>query len=1172
MKEMDEVKKVVFLLSQWVAAVRIFNARGYTDINRVSEDLTLRLLNALYDYDLTNLNWTKSNYPGIDLACEKSGIAFQVTSENTLSKIKEGVKTFFGSQESKSYANGLRFLLLADRKLTITKKQKQAAFWKKYPDFDLDHHIIAIPELMAEIERCYSEDRDRFDMIKTLLEDEFGFGEKKIKRRELLEKIFNGSRHYHDDLRGSGGRFRHLDISEIILSPAQQQKRQGFIDTPVQLNEESDDSGDTNSMNVLEAIPRIWKEDCVHAMLVGEGGMGKTVSLIRLWENLLDDKNFNAMVPVPIFIPLNEFNETISDEDRKDFIKNMIRKHYLEGKDKDLELSDILKRPLREESSDTPSLILLLDGFNEVTIDNRLLDIELRNIIEHWKGVQIIISSRLDMRDEPPFTDAHIIKLLGLEEAAILQYLDKHDISLSNNELTNNHQRLLGLLKNPMMLTIYASTCEAQDAYKNNSNYEFKTNVESPGELLWNFIETQVIKYFSQQGLADKDKWLHRFLLKHLLPAIGYKMESEGRFEFDYQSLASSIDSFLANLSKNDFFCTFPSYAIQEDHLPLQESGIQISHKQKAELIDKLTEKLLMLVKEGTTYRFLHQNFRDFFAAIHILNEAKIALTKNKLPALLTDQTISFYPRQYIGEIEGEHHCKPYLEPDIGWKIKDNSHTILAQCLEQCRNIFDGSTQLAIWNILEIWKQVRGEWTGLDLSRLDLTKVTINSVACSRFFKTKYFSACFNDSLIHSKNILYQGHNDIVRDATYSPKGDYILSASGDETIKKWSVETGEVLKTFNVNPFHLASACYSPDGSKIFSASFEGGIVREFDESRNILSEFRVCPYKITSAIYNSDGRKILITCDEYKIIELETSGGKNVSKILYECSHVTWATYSPNDQKILFIEDDNIIKEMKENEEPVTLELKGHTDKIISAVYSTDGKRILTASFDNTVKEWDLENATCIRTFDMHKSWVRRAAYSPCGKKILCVYQDRVIKEWDIETGALIRTYNGHTLGYNSADISPDKSKIALGSTDHTMQEWSLQNTTCLHFYIGHSFQIYNVIYSRNGKKILSHTRQEENREWSTETGECLSEFGQDKYSEIMQREYLGGGRRPLNYNVGDQSIKYKNPISGEDDTIKCHPGLWIQGCSFANLHPGSDLSEKDKEILRMYGAKGI
>ena len=33
---------------------------------------------------------------------------------------------------------------------------------------------------------------------------------------------------------------------------------------------------------------------------------------------------------------------------------------------------------------------------------------------------------------------------------------------------------------------------------------------------------------------------------------------------------------------------------------------------------------------------------------------------------------------------------------------------------------------------------------------------------------------------------------------------------------------------------------------------------------------------------------------------------------------------------------------------------------------------------------------------------------------------------------------------------------------------------------------------------------------------------------------------------------------------------PGLWIQGCSFAQLHPDCRLSEEEIQLLKMYGGR--
>ena len=54
---------------------------GFQSINRLLESLSIQLFKIIYDYDLTNLNEIKSNYPSIDLADEKRGVAIQVTSK-----------------------------------------------------------------------------------------------------------------------------------------------------------------------------------------------------------------------------------------------------------------------------------------------------------------------------------------------------------------------------------------------------------------------------------------------------------------------------------------------------------------------------------------------------------------------------------------------------------------------------------------------------------------------------------------------------------------------------------------------------------------------------------------------------------------------------------------------------------------------------------------------------------------------------------------------------------------------------------------------------------------------------------------------------------------------------------------------------------------------------------
>jgi hypothetical protein len=236
-----------------------------------------------------------------------------------------------------------------------------------------------------------------------------------------------------------------------------------------------------------------------------------------------------------------------------------------------------------------------------------------------------------------------------------------------------------------------------------------------------------------------------------------------------------------------------------------------------------------MLVKEGETYRFLHQDFRDYFAALHILEEAEMGVKRGEVADVLKQRALPVYIRRFMGQIEGEHYQKPVFHAGKGWLQEIERSSLMNRVLDLCRGIFDGSVGFGPWNIVEVWKEVRGELSGTELSNLDLSRVVLNGTHCSRFYKSDYLPAHFDGSLLHEMSIFSLGHSDIINSVVYSGDGKKILSASDDQTIKEWNVESGLCLKTFTGHGNTVNSALYSGDGKKILSASWDKTI-KEWD------------------------------------------------------------------------------------------------------------------------------------------------------------------------------------------------------------------------------------------------------------------------------------------------------------------------------------------------------
>lgn len=82
------------LLSVFVTRVKGAATLGHTDINVISESVLRDLFRIVFSLPgLRNLNHERRNFPGLDLADDATGVAFQVTATPDLAKVKETLET-----------------------------------------------------------------------------------------------------------------------------------------------------------------------------------------------------------------------------------------------------------------------------------------------------------------------------------------------------------------------------------------------------------------------------------------------------------------------------------------------------------------------------------------------------------------------------------------------------------------------------------------------------------------------------------------------------------------------------------------------------------------------------------------------------------------------------------------------------------------------------------------------------------------------------------------------------------------------------------------------------------------------------------------------------------------------------------------------------------------------
>ena len=784
----------------------------------------------------------------------------------------------------------------------------------------------------------------------------------------------------------------------------------------------SDKFGANTKFPAVYAIENLQSKMNWHCVIVGESGIGKTTTLLKFWQGF---GHVSGKKPISIFVDISRYNVSKYEDD---FIIRSILKEYVTVS-KSYRYEDVLwefmKYPYEKDKSKYPAMVLLLDGFNEVTKDNQKLVAELDYIKKNMNGVQIIMTVRTDMREMFEWEDFNKIEIMNLEDEYIKKFFkDK------NENFIELDRELVKILRKPMMLTLYNSTLSVMENYRQNTYFEWKQNAETQGEIIWNHIESQLSKK------VDEDKseiYYFECIIKHIMPYLAFVMEKSGVYCLDEVQFKAALNDILKVMENNCFYEVFEKYVYCEQKFKLKTG----SYKEKTGRFDSIKNIMLneigILRIENGEYKFIHGLFRDYFTALHILNEISLGVYLCNVPKVLRERPLNHYIMKFIGEIDGEHHNKPYRTGD-SWKISYDGGDRLENMLDILREKFDGGVGYSVWNIVEVWKISRGELSGCNLSKLDLSSLMINGTRCSRVCRNKLV-ANFNKSIINEKSILNYSHLSSV--SSVAIREGKLVSGSWDATVKVWDIKTGELL---NILEGHTdAVYCVAIRDGKVISGSWDKTI----------------------------------------KIWDIGT--GELINMLDGQSGSVYGIAVAEG--KIVSCYNDKIVKVWDLNTGELLNMLEGHNDAVYSIAIK-DGK-IVSGSRDRTIKIWDSKTGELLRTLVCNTASVSSIAVME--GKIALGLGDKTVRIWDINTGIELNVLEGH-LEYVSS-VAIREGKIVSGSGDKTVKVWNVNTGELLNTLEGHTSYVYSVAM-REGK-IVSGSLDNTIRIWDLNTGKLINMF---------------------------------------------------------------------------------
>ena len=349
------------------------------------------------------------------------------------------------------------------------------------------------------------------------------------------------------------------------------------------------------------------------------------------------------------------------------------------------------------------------------------------------------------------------------------------------------------------------------------------------------------------------------------------------------------------------------------------------------------------------------------------------------------------------------------------------------------------------------------------------------------------------------------GHTGVITSVAFSPQGDRIASGSYDQTVKIWDTDTGKCLDTLNKHRNRIWSVAFHPQGHLIASGG-DDHAARVWELKSGKCTKTLQGHSNIIYAIAHSWQQNLLASGHEDQTIKLwdvNLNAPQNLKvdlqpfRVLHGHSNrVFGVAFSTDGQFLASASADRTIKLWSPHTGQCLKTLYGHSSWVWAIAFSPDSNFLASGSYDHTIKIWDVSSGKCLQTLLGHPGCVLAIAFSPDGKTLFSSGYEKIVKRWDVETGKCLHTWEADSNRIWAIAVSPDHQYVATGGDDSSVQLWDIHTGACLRIFHGHTSQIVCILFTADHSRMISSSsdvydglRLRTVKIWHLATGDCIT-----------------------------------------------------------------------------------
>jgi len=216
-----------------------------------------------------------------------------------------------------------------------------------------------------------------------------------------------------------------------------------------------------------------------------------------------------------------------------------------------------------------------------------------------------------------------------------------------------------------------------------------------------------------------------------------------------------------------------------------------------------------------------------------------------------------------------------------------------------------------------------------------------------------------------------QGHTFDINDLAYSPDGQLIVTGGDDAKVKVWNASTGFCFVTFKEHSGPVKQVTFSPKGNVVVSSSLDG-TCRAFDlvRYRNFRTFTSPTPVQFTCLAIDNSGEMVVAgSLDPFEVYVWSLRTARLLDILSGHQGPISGVQFNPAHPYLVTSSWDKTLKVWDIYNRKVAVETLSHTSDVVCVAVRPDGDQVCTGDLTGNLYFWDPQDGSLSFTIDGSK-----------------------------------------------------------------------------------------------------------------------------------------------------------------------------------------------------------